>query len=156
MRFLSCAAVLGGALRISNTFAPRMLDAHTAQMSYALDDVALILGFIGFLLALRGKLSWLGLGGIALGIAGLLAVRLAAATGIGSYQMAAAATLFGTAFLGADMLMRHAGSRLAASAWLAALAAGLASHALPYAAVVAAALFGAGFICQGLAITRAG
>lgn len=155
MRFLGYAAITGGALRIANTFAPRLLDVHTAQISYAVDDVALILGFVGFLLALRGKLGWLGLGGIALGIAGLLAVRLAAATGIGSYQLAAAVTLFGTAFLGADMLVRRAGSRLAAAAWLAALAAGLVSLGLPYAAVVAAVLFGAGFICQGLTVARA-
>jgi hypothetical protein len=155
MRFLGYTAILGGALRIANTFAPRLFDAHTAQVSYALTDVALILGFIGFLLPLRGKLSWLGLSGIALGIAGLLAVRLAAAAGIGSYQMAAAITLFGTAFLGADMLMHHAGSRLAAFAWLAAFVIGLVSLAVPYAAVVAAVLFGAGFICQGLAVARA-
>ena len=149
MRSLGFAAILGGVLRIANAFIWRLLGAHGAQITFALTDMALILGSFGFALALRGRIGWLGHCGIALGIGGLLFVRIAAATGIGSYQAAAAVTLFGAAFLGADMLMRHAGSRLAAAMWVAALAAGLVSLIFPPAAIAAAILFGAGFICQG-------
>lgn len=149
MRYLGYAAILGGVLRIANAFVWRLLGVHGAQIAFALTDMALILGFFGFALALRGRIGWLGHCGIALGIGGLLFVRIAAATGIGSYQAAAAVSLFGAAFLGADMLMKHAGSRLAAAMWLAALAVGVVSLALPQAAIAAAILFGAGFISEG-------
>jgi hypothetical protein len=114
-------------------------------------DVFLILGFIGFGMA-AGKL---GKAGAAIGAIGLLLIRIGAATGMALYQPGAALALFGAAFIGIDILQRHAKSRLAGMLFVIALVLGLIAlvpqTTMP-AAFAAGIAFGLGFVIQGIAL----
>ncbi len=157
VRFLASAAILGGAQRVAGNFSPYFLSPRAAQISYAVEDVWLLLGLLGFALALRAKIGALGLAGIAVAAAGLLVIRAGALTGHDLYIAGAGASLFGTAILGAVILLRGADSRAAAWLWLAAFVAGLAALFPPLAmtASFAGALaFGAAFMLQGIVVWR--
>jgi hypothetical protein len=156
-RILGLAAILGGAARIAANFSQGFLSPHAAQTAYAIEDILLLLGLLGFALALRVKAGALGLTGIAVAAAGLLVIRAGALSGHDLYLIGAAASLFGTAILGAAILMRGADARAAGLLWLAALVVGLAAlfPPLAMAASFAAALaFGAGFMLQGIVVWR--
>jgi hypothetical protein len=156
-RILGLAAILGGALRIAANFLQVSLSPHAAQTTYAVEDVLLLLGLLGFALALRMKVGALGLTGIGVAAAGLLVIRAGSLSGHDLYLIGAAASLFGTAILGAALLMRDTASRAAGWLWLAALAVGLAALFPPLATVasfVATLAFGAAFMLQGIVVWR--
>ncbi|HTQ14498.1 MAG TPA: hypothetical protein VMH86_11540 [Rhizomicrobium sp.] len=149
MRDLLYVAVLGGLLRIANTFPVHSLDTLALQISYAVTDAALLLGYTGFFLALRDRIGWLGIFGIVLGALGLLTIRLSVAMHVNVYQEAAGLTLVGTALFAAVLLYRRAPSQLAALAWLGATVAGVASLVQPALAVASGVLYGAAFALEG-------
>jgi len=150
-RFLALAAIGGGLLRLIEPLTERAIHGVALQTSYVLTDIFLILGFIGFGMA-AGRL---GKAGAAIGVTGLLLIRIGAATGMALYQPGAALAVFGAAFIGADILQRRAKSRLAAVLFLAALALGLLAlvpqTAMP-AAFAAGIAFGLGFVLEGIAL----
>lgn len=154
-RILAWTAILGGLLRVADNFLPAVTNEAGLQRAYALTDVALILGLIGFFLALRGRLGWLGLGGVALAITGLVAVRIGAAADLNIYQMGAAIALFGTAFLGIEILLKNLPSPVAATLWIGALVLGLAAlipqMGMP-AAFAAGIAFALGFVAEGFVL----
>ena len=125
IHLLALAAIIGGVLRLIEPLLDRALHGATLHTFYVLIDVFLIVGFIGFGLAT----ARLGRAGAAIGVVGLLLIRIGAATGMALYQPGAALALFGAAFIGADILGRRAKSAPAAVLFIAALALGLASHA---------------------------
>ena len=151
-RFLGVSAIAGGVLRIAEPYLAATLDPSGLQVAYVLTDIALILGLLGFYLAFRDRLSAIGIGGIALALVGLTVIRVGDALGYHIYQLGAAITLFGTAFLGVDMLMRKISSPIAAALWLIALVVGLAALApqitMP-AALAAGIAFALAFIAEG-------
>jgi hypothetical protein len=155
VRALAIAAILGGLLRVAGNFSQDFLSLHAAQISYAIEDVLLLLGLLGFALGLRAK--GLGLAGITVAAAGLLTIRTGALTGRDLYVIGAGASLFGVAMLAVDILLRGTASRIAATLWLTAWALGLAAlfPPLAQAATFAAALaFGSGFAAQGFTLLR--
>jgi hypothetical protein len=148
---LALAAIIGGVLRLIEPLMERALHGATLRTYYIVIDVFLILGFIGFGMA-AGKL---GKAGAAIGALGLLMIRIGAATGMALYQPGAALALFGAAFIGVDILRRHAKSRLAGMLFVIALVLGLIAL-LPQttmpAAFAAGIAFGLGFVIQGIAL----
>ena len=156
-RLLGISAIAGGLLRLAEPYLAAVLDPRGLLLAYTLIDITLMLGLVGFYLALRERLSRLGIGGIVLAVAGLTIIRVGGLTGFQLYQLGAAITLFGTAFLAADLLLRKVPSRFAAVLWLVALAVGLAAL-LPQ--IAAPAAFAAGvafvlaFIAEGAVILR--
>ena len=151
LHLLALAAVVGGILRLIEPLMERAIHGAALQSFYVVIDVFLILGFIGFGMA-AGKL---GKAGAAIGMIGLLLVRAGDATGLALYQPGAALALFGAAFIGADILQRHAKSQLAGVILIAALVLGLIAllpqTAMP-AALAAGTAFGLGFVIQGIAL----
>jgi hypothetical protein len=151
MRFLTWAGIGGGALRVVEPLVERVADPATLQASYALTDVLLIAGFIGFAL----PADRLGRFGCALGVSGLLLIRIGAIAALSLYPVGAALSLFGAAFLGWDILRRLAPSPIAAWLWIAALIVGLAALipqiAMP-AAFAAGTAFGLAFVIEGIAL----
>jgi len=145
------AAVVGGILRLIEPLMERVLRSGGLPIFYVLVDVFLILGFVGMGMA-AGRL---GRAGAAIGVIGLLMIRIGAAGGMSLYQAGAALTLFGAAFVGADILQRRAGSKRAAVLFIAALVLGLAAllpqMAMP-AAFAAGIAFALGFILEGIAL----
>ncbi|MGH6871431.1 MAG: hypothetical protein ACREHE_07990 [Rhizomicrobium sp.] len=161
MRALLVAAILGGILRIANVLAVRFVGPLALQISYAGTDAALILGYVGIVLVLRQRIGMLGIAGAALGIVGLLAIRLTIALHFELYMVGAAFALFGTALLAIELLIKRAPSPIAAAAWLAAafwlvaVFTGAVPPAQPSWAIGAGFLFAAGFIVEGVALLRA-
>lgn len=151
IRLLALAAIVGGVLRLIEPLMERAMHGVALHMFYVLIDVFLILGFIGFGMA-TGRL---GKTGAAIGVIGLLLIRVGAATGMALYQPGAALALFGAAFIGADILQRRGKSRLAAVLFIAALVLGLVAllpqTAMP-AAFAAGIAFGLGFVIEGIAL----
>lgn len=149
--FLALAAVLGGILRLIEPLMERALHRGGLPIFYVLVDVFLILGFIGIGMAM-GRL---GKAGAAIGVVGLLMIRIGAAAGVTLYQVGAALTLFGAAFIGVDILQRGGKSKIAAVLFIAALVLGLAGllpqTAMP-AAFAAGIAFAVGFILEGIAL----
>lgn len=148
---LALAAIVGGVLRLIEPLMDRALHGATLHTFYVLIDVFLILGFIGFGMAT----ARLGKAGAAIGVVGLLLIRIGAATGMALYQPGAALALFGAAFIGADILGRRAKSALAAALFIAALVLGLAAllpHITMPAATAAGIAFGLGFVLEGIAL----
>lgn len=147
---LAWAAILGGILRLSEPFLERVLHGTALHTFYALIDVFLILGFIGFGMA-AGKP---GKAGAAIGVIGLLLIRIGPVTGLELYQAGAALALFGGALIGMDILHRRAKSGLAAILLIGALVLGLAAllKTTTPAAFAAGAAFGLGFVIEGIAL----
>ena len=149
--FLALGAIAGGVLRLIEPLLERTLSGEALHIAYVLIDIFLILGFIGFGMA-AGRL---GKAGAAIGVLGLLMIRIGAVAGVALYQPGAALALFGAAFIGADILKRRAKSRLAASLFIAALVLGLAAlmpHMTMPAALAAGIAFGLGFVIEGIAL----
>jgi len=147
---LALAAIVGGILRLIEPLLEHALHGAALHTFYVLIDVFLILGFIGFGMA-AGKP---GKAGAAIGVIGLLLIRIGAATGQPLYQVGAALALFGGAFIGVDILYRRARSGLAAVLLIGALVLGLAAllqTATP-AAFAAGVAFGLGFVIEGIAL----
>src|SRR5690348_1598390 len=148
---LALAAIAGGVLRLIEPLLERALRGEALHIAYMLIDVFLILGFIGFGMV-AGRL---GKAGAAIGILGLLMIRIGAVAGVALYQPGAALALFGAAFIGADILQRRAKSGLAAALFIAALVLGLAAlvpHMTMPAAFAAGIAFGLGFVIEGIAL----
>ncbi|MGN6515584.1 MAG: hypothetical protein ACTHLR_07055 [Rhizomicrobium sp.] len=148
---LALAAIVGGVLRLIEPLLEHMIHGSALRTFYVLIDVFLILGFIGFGTAARR----LGKAGAVIGVAGLLMIRIGAATGVALYQPGAALALFGAAFVGADILQRRAKSGLAAILFIAALVLGLLAlvpHMAMPAALAAGIAFGLGFVIEGIAL----
>ncbi|HEY7977179.1 MAG TPA: hypothetical protein VID67_03220 [Rhizomicrobium sp.] len=153
IHILALAAIVGGILRLIEPLMEHALNAARLHTFYVLVDVFLILGFFG----IGDAMARLGRIGAALGVIGLLMIRIGPVAGITLYQAGAALTLFGVAFIGIDILQRNTDSRIAAVLFIAALVIGLAAlipqMAMP-AAFAAGMAFGLGFLVQGVVLAR--
>jgi hypothetical protein len=154
--FAGIAATAGGWLRIANIFTPLLLPPAVLDALYLTTDMFLLAGIGGFWLKHRAAIGIAGTAGIAIFVAGILAIR-ASTFGMGSYQLGAAVALLGLGVYSIAALTRGAPPpAYAAVAWLAAFACGAAvAIGLPPAATVivaagAAAFFGAGFLAIGV------
>jgi hypothetical protein len=153
-RVLGIGALAGGLLRVGNAFTAGTLSPQALQMPYALTDILLLIGLAGILLRWRVELQRLGFAGVAITAIGLTIIR---ATGFSSlamqgYMIGAAVSVIGVALLGADMIWRRAGSRIAPYLWLASFTLAMWSAFGGQATLQALAgiAFGAGFVVAGI------
>src|SRR5262249_16994108 len=100
------SAVLGGLLRIVDTFTTEVLPQGTLAILYFVTDVLLLAGVTGLWLKRRGALGSVGTAGLATFVLGILVIR-ASAFGIGSYPLGAAIALVGLALYSAETLLRR-------------------------------------------------
>jgi len=152
LRATAIAAILGGVLRIADSFTANVLPQTTLALLYFATDVLLLAGIPGLWARRRAAIGIAGMIGLTLFVAGILLVR-ASAFGAGSYQTGATVALLGLAIYSAASLFR--GINAAALLWLGALAFGIAGAAgfLPAGmTALAGVAFGLGFVAAGFDI----
>jgi len=151
------SAVLGGLLRIVDTFTTDVLPQGTLAVLYFVTDMLLLAGVTSLWFKRRPMLGFAGTAGLAIFVFGILTIR-ASAFGIGSYQLGATIALLGLAIYSLETLLRRNAAVLAPVLWLVSLAAGIAATAglapLPMMAAAGVA-FGAGFVAAGWEMLRA-
>jgi hypothetical protein len=159
LRACAVAAVLGGALRVADSFLAGMVAVRTLQIAYFVTDVMLLAGLCGIYLGLRRTLGLSGFLGFVAAVTGLLIVRASAliAVSSNSYFIGATVTLIGVVAMGLAMLLRTSFSRVGPVLWIASFALGLiglASAKLSWTVVWAGVLFGVGFVVVGINLLR--
>lgn len=159
IRAFAIAAILGGVLRVADSFTTQA-SAVTLAALYFTTDVFLLLGIAGIYLSRRATIGVAGTIGSAIFALGILVVRVAAfgILGANGYQLGAAIALLGLAILSGETLLRRHGGTTSAVLWLVSLALGLVAMfgIAPAILVVAAGVaFGAGFVAAGLEILAA-
>ena len=159
-RILGGAAVLGGVLRIVSAFVPWEQDLAWLEVFYFVIDVALLFGLMGVYFADRSRLGLAGFAAFALAETGIASIvgPDGMAFGLDVYQLGVFAISIGLAILGAVMLVKRAGSAIAASCWILSLAVGLAATFANQSVagfVAGGILFGLGFVVAGVAVMRA-
>ena len=157
LRVGGVCAVLGGLLRIVDTFTTQVLPQGTTAVLYFVTDVLLLAGVAGLWMTRRATIGFAGTAGLAIFVVGILMIR-ASAFGAGSYQLGATVALLGLALSSIETLLRRNAAILAPVLWLVSLAAGVAATAgiapVPMTATAGVA-FGAGFVAAGWRVLRA-
>ncbi len=157
---LGIAAIVGGLLRVADSFTTQALPAGLLAALYFTTDIFLLLGIAGIYLSRRSTTGMAGTIGAAIFTLGIVLVRVSAFGVLGSsgYQLGAAVALLGLAILSGETLLRRHGGTMSALLWLLSFAlgilgaAGIAPATLMPGAGVA---FGAGFVGAGLEILAA-
>jgi len=161
LRAAALCAIAGGALRIADSFTANSLPAGTLAMLYLVTDMLLLAGIAGVWWRRRASLGRMGAAGVAIFVAGILAIRIAAfgMFGANGYQFGATLALLGLAAYSIEALFRRGAAPFAPLLWLVSLGCGIAGAAglAPGALTVAAGVcFGAGFVAAGAeSLTRA-
>lgn len=151
IRALGLAAIVGGALRVVDSFVTQALPADVLATLYFATDVFLLLGIAGIYLSRR--LGIAGVIGVLIFVVAILLVRASALGILGSngYQLAAAIALSGLVILSAESLLRRTG--IASSMlWLSALGfgvMGVLGFVPALMTILAGVAFGVGFIVAG-------
>ena len=151
IRALGLAAIVGGALRVVDSFVTQSLPADVLAALYFATDVFLLLGIAGIYLSRR--LGVAGVIGVLIFVVGILLVRASAfgTLGANGYQLAAAIALSGLVILSAESLSRRAGIA-SAMLWLSAFGfgvIGVLGFVPAIMTIFAGVAFGAGFIVAG-------
>src|SRR6185312_11914081 len=140
--------MIGGALRIFNSFTGSDFDMKTLELMYFVTDFFLLLGTCGWYFSRAAKLGSPGQTGFALSVLGILAIRSAALFGPRGY-------LIGAAVLNVMTLFLRNGPRAAPVIWLVSLVFAMLALTSGPLAAVAGAIFGLGFIVAGISLWRA-
>jgi hypothetical protein len=145
-QILGSAAVVGGALRVGSSFIPWASGVPWLEaLAFVIDGAQLgWFGFVAFALAETGIGSIIG--------------PDTTAFGIDTYQAGVAAISIGLVLLSLQMLLRRAGSAIAAVCWILSLAAGVGGGAMGQADrgfFAGGILFGLGFVIAGAGLLRA-
>ncbi len=156
-RVCGMAAIAGGLLRIAN-IAMAQLPQDVLAAVYFATDMLLLAGVAGLWMTRRAAVGPAATLGLAVFVAGILAVR-ASAFGVGTYSLGAAIALAGLAIYSVGALWTRRVAMWAPVFWLAAVppavtAAFGGTGSFPM-AVLAAAMFGAGFILAGIEMLSA-
>jgi hypothetical protein len=154
-RLAGVCAIAGGLLRAANVFVTG-IDPAMLQWDYLVTDVFLLFGLIGIYVKYRHVAGFAGLAGFAAGAIGLLLVR--SSRTLDNYKIAATVTLIGVALLGLTFAVSKGAQRIPGLLLVAALVVGVAGAMMPaftQANMIAALLFGAGFVAAGAEILRA-
>jgi hypothetical protein len=154
LRLAAIAAILGGALRISDAFFTAS-GTQLQQFTYFATDVMLIFGLCGIYFSRSNRLGFAGLFGFFLAITGILMVRSSALSvfGVSAYLVGAAVTLLGVDLISIIMLIRGAFPKFVPALWITSLifgVIGMFGAAINWAAPLAGVTFGVGFIAAGL------
>jgi len=154
VRALGLAAIVGGVLRIVDSFATQSFSPMTLSLLYFFTDAFLLLGIAGIYWRGRTTLGVAGIAGAAIFALGIAWIRIAAYAmpGTNGYQLGAAIALLGLAILSGEALWRGHGSGAAPVLWLAALLFGIVGALglmVPVMMIAAGVAFGAGFVMAG-------
>jgi hypothetical protein len=156
LRLSGAAAVAGGTLRIANTVTWRIFDSHTNALLYLATDALLLLGLIGWYAARARSLGAAGVAGFVSGVAGILVVRSAGLFPGYGYSAGSVLLLAGLVVMTSPIVLRRDGPLTTPLLWAGSLASAVLSVLFAPLAVLAAILFGAGFICAGLGLAKSG
>lgn len=159
-RILGVAGILGGVLRIGSSFIPWDGSVQIEALAFAI-DVSLLFGLMGIYLAAREALGWFGFAAFALADTGIASIigPDTQAFGIDTYLAGVHAIAVGLALLGLAMLLRRAGSSIAALCWIASLVVGAGGSAAGQAELgifAGGILFGLGFVVAGIGVMKSG
>ncbi len=150
------AAVIGGSLRLADSFPDPLLPAAGLAWLYLITDILLVAAVAGIWRHRRPTLGHSGKAGLAIFLAGTLAIRVAALGALG-YQVGALIALLGLGTYAIETLIRRGARPLGPMLWLGALACAAVS-ALGVAplmlATAAGAAFGLGFVAAGVEMLR--
>jgi hypothetical protein len=154
LRLSGSAAIAGGAVRVALAFVTWRPNVAWLEAAAFGIDVALLFGLLGIYLAERAALGRFGLAAFALAETGIASIvgPDTVAFGIDTYQAGVVVISLALSLLGAQMLRRHAGSRVAAISWIASTVAGLAGGAIGRPEIgflIGGILFGVGFVAGG-------
>lgn len=158
-RVLGGAAILGGVLRIGSSFILWDGSAQIEALAFVI-DVSLLFGSMGIYLAAREGLGRFGFAAFAVAETGIASIigPDTQAFGIDTYLAGVHAIAVGLALLGLAMLLRRAGSSIAALCWIASLVVGVGGGAAGQAELgifAGGILFGLGFVSGGVAVFAA-
>lgn len=159
-RILGAAAILGGGLRMGSSFIPWDGSAAIEALAFAI-DVSLLFGLMGVYLADRARLGAAGFMSFAVSEAGIASIvgPDGMVLGLDTYQLGVLVIAFGLFAFGVVMLVRRAGSALAALLWIGAPGASVAGTLInqPEAGfATGGVLFGAGFVAAGVRLVSPG
>lgn len=157
---LGVFAVLGGLLRIGSTFIPWDGSDAIETLAFAI-DVCLLFGLIGVYLSVRAQVGWFGFASFAVALTGIASVvgPDGMMFGINTYQLGVLIIVAGLAAFSIAMLVRRAGSALAAALWIASPIVAIASTAANQPEngfSLGGILFGLGFVVAGLRLVSPG
>lgn len=152
-------AVVGGGLRLANSFTTDVLPGGTLALLYLATDVFLLAGIAGIWWRRRRTLGHAATTGIVIFVAGTLAIRAAAfgVLGTAGYQIGATIALLGLAAYSIETLLRRGAAPWAPVLWLVSLACAIVATvgvAPPVLTVAAGVAFGAGFVAAGVEMLR--
>ena len=160
IRTLGIAAMIGGLLRVADSFITQSASAGTLAALYFTTDMFLLLGMAGIYLSRRTTIGIAGTLGAAIFTLGIVLVRVSAfgVLGTNGYKLGAAVALLGLAILSAETLLPRHGGTSSAILWLLSFALGILAAAGVAPAILmlgAGVAFGAGFVAAGLEILAA-
>jgi len=155
------AAILGGVLRVTDSYLAETRAVAVQQIAYFVTDLMLSLGLCGIYFARRKVLGLAGLLGFVTSIVGLLIVRSSGLNVLGpnSYVVGATVTLVGVVALGFDLLLRAAFPKLGPTLWITSFAVGLIgllTGMTGWIVVLAGVIFGVGFVAAGVSLLQEG
>lgn len=162
-RVLGAAGILGGGLRIGTSFLPwEAWDGSDAIESLAFAiDIFLMFGLIGTYLSVRAQVGWFGFAAFAVALSGIASIvgPDGMMFGVNTYQLGVLIIVAGLAAFSVALLVRRAGSALAAALWIASPAVAIASTVVNQPENgfwLGGLLFGAGFVAAGWRLVSPG
>lgn len=160
LRVLGAAAIVGGVLRTGSTFIPWDGSDAIETLAFVI-DVCLLFGLIGVYLSVRAQVGWFGFAAFAVALTGIASIvgPDGMMFGMNTYQLGVLVIVAGLAAFSIAMLVRRAGSALAAVLWIASPAVAIAStmanqpeNGFSFGGI----LFGLGFVVAGLRLVSPG
>jgi hypothetical protein len=160
LQVLGAFAVLGGVLRTGSTFIPWDGSDAIETLAFVI-DVCLLFGLIGVYLSVRAQVGWFGFAAFAVALTGIASIvgPDGMMFGINTYQLGTLIIVAGLVAFSIAMLVRRAGSRLAAVLWIASPIVAIAStmaNQPENGFSLGGILFGLGFVVAGLRLVSPG
>ena len=153
-RTLGVAAVIGGGLRIVDSFTGSVFDMATLDRMYFATDVFLMLGLVGWYFSRAQRLGSPGLTGFVLGVLGLMIIRSAYLFEPRGYMIGSVLVLVGLVVMNVLTILRRDGPIAAPVLWNISLVFGFLALASGPLAPVAGVIFGVGYILAGIEVWR--
>ena len=155
VRASAVLAVVGGGLRVANSFTTDVLPGGVLALLYLVTDVFLLAGIAGMWWRRRRSLGIAATTGIVVFVGGTLAIRAATlgVLGTAGYQIGATGALLGLAAYSIETLLRRGAAPSAPVLWLVSLVCamvGVVGVAPPILTIAAGVAFGAGFVAAGV------
>jgi hypothetical protein len=153
-RTLGAAAVIGGVLRMVDSFTGSVLDMETLDRMYFATDVFLMLGLGGWYFSRAQRLGSPGLAGFVACVLGLMIIRSPQVFAPRGYILGSAMVLAGLTVMNLLTVLRRDGPIAAPVLWNVALVFGVLALMSGPVAPVAGVIFSLGYILAGIELWR--